>query len=75
MKTLPFLEEEIVKQLPLNYRYIKKLEVALTTELKQGKRFSISNFHYSGQYLTAETYKPISNIFISDLIKKHEDDF
>ena len=67
MKYPPFIYQETVIHLPLNYRYIRQMEIKQTKELNEGRRFSESDLHNSKNYVTAENYKPISTLFITDL--------
>lgn len=58
---------ELVDKLPLNYRYMVKMEESNFEENYSKYRFSKSTRHFSGEYINGGSYKPLSDIIVQAL--------
>ena len=58
---------ELVDRLPLNYRYMVKMEESNFEENYSKFRFSRSIRHFSGEYINGGCYKPLSDIVVQAL--------
>ena len=54
--------EEVLRLLPLHFRYLHRNPVAQVAELGFGVRFSSSQRHQSARYRQQELHKPVSEI-------------
>ena len=57
-------DKEIIKQLPLTYRYLRKADKAYYYQLVESK------FHNDKNYLSSNYYKPISKCIHYEKTKK-----
>lgn len=64
--------EEVLSELPINYRFMTKVESSTFGEHYEGRRFSQSVRHQSNKYLTVRAYKPMSNIVAQDYLNSYE---
>lgn len=58
--------EELLMQLPINYRFMVKTDASTFEENYEGRRFSRSAQHHSQAYICTEPAKPISNLVMQD---------
>ena len=69
----PIIEDEkILKRVSPNYRFMNVDETNFIREFYTGIRFSKSTRHRSSQYINYSCYKPISNLFLKQLLKINE---
>ncbi len=61
----PFAED-LLTQLPVNYRYMAQIETHTFVEHHIGVRFSSSQPHQSRAFRLVELYKPVSTIIYQD---------
>jgi hypothetical protein len=65
-------DEEVLKRISPNYRFMNVDETNFIREFYVGVRFSKSKKHRSYQYINYSCYKPISNLFLKQLLKINE---
>ncbi|RYC68450.1 MULTISPECIES: hypothetical protein [Spirosoma] len=61
-------EPELLDRLPINYRYMTRLETSTFGEHFIGQRFSTSTAHYSRDFITQGLYKPVSDWVYPDFL-------
>jgi hypothetical protein len=54
----------LVDKLPVNYRFMVKMEASNFEENYDKYRFSQSVRHFAGEYINAGSYKPLSDIIV-----------
>lgn len=60
-------ESAILDRLPINYRYMTRIETNTFGEHYIGRRFSTSAAHYAHDFMTHGLYKPLSDRVYSEL--------
>lgn len=60
--------EELLQQLPVNYRFMAKIEASSFRENYTGRRFSRSARHQSQNYLCAAPGKPVSSLVVHEYL-------
>jgi len=61
-------EPELLDRLPINYRYMTRLETRTFSEHFIGQRFSTSAAHFSRDFITQGLYKPLSEWVYQDFL-------
>ncbi len=64
--------EEALAVLPINYRFMMRVDPATFQENYEGRRFSTSARHQSRSYLCAPPGKPVSSIVVQDYFPPDE---
>ena len=59
-------EPELLDRLPINYRYMTRVETSTFSEHFIGRRFSTSSAHFSRDFITQSLYKPLSDWVYQD---------
>jgi hypothetical protein len=60
--------EELLTQLPINYRFMVKTDASTFAENYEGRRFSRSARHHSQAYIGTAPGKPVSNLVLQDYL-------
>ncbi len=60
--------EDMLAQLPLTFRFMTPIESSTFEENCTEYRFGRSLRHFSGQYISLGSYKPLSNIIYEDFL-------
>ena len=64
--TTLFTEDDLA-QLPLTFRFMTPIETTSFEENYSAQRFGRSGPHFSKQYLSQGSYKPLSDLIYQDL--------
>lgn len=60
--------EELLTQLPINYRFMVKTDASTFAENYGGRRFSRSAQHHAQVYISTAPGKPVSNLVLQDYL-------
>ena len=66
-------EPAVLDRLPINYRYMTRVETNTFSEHFIGRRFSSSAAHGARDFMTQGLYKPVSDLVYSELLPTGSD--